>query len=122
MQSSLIAVVLCLFANAADAQCLRSAPSAADPGQAMDMIRVSTMTVPAHPVSRTGGDLITAAAASTRHEPGTAREGAVIVRASPAKAEEEGEESPRRGGTAMLLAALALMSGIALRRYGSNGQ
>jgi hypothetical protein len=34
--------------------------------------------------------------------------------------ERNGQDHPRRGGTAMLLAALALMSGIALRRYGAD--
>jgi hypothetical protein len=59
--------------------------------------------------------LIKTAAAGTRDdEPPVAQSAA---RGSQAQDEHD---HPRRGGTAMLLAALALMSGIALRRYGAH--
>jgi hypothetical protein len=58
------------------------------------------------------GELITTAAAGTH-------DASPLPRAVAAADEEE---SHRHGGTAMLLAALALMSGIALRRYGANDQ
>jgi hypothetical protein len=94
MNSSLTAVVLCIFSQAALAQCVDSRPVAG-------AVR--------------GGELITTAAAGTHDAPPVARENSASGSAGE-------EESSRRGGPAMLLAALALMSGIALRRYGANGQ
>jgi hypothetical protein len=93
MYRSLTAVVLCIFSQAALAQCVDSRPVAG--------------TV------RTGGELITTAAAGTHDVPPIAREDSASGSAG------EGEQH-RRGGPAMLLAALALMSGIALRRSGAN--
>lgn len=125
MHRSVIAVVLCIFANVAGAQCLANAPTAspatANPQQRLDVMKLSALAVPAMPVvGRPGGELITAAAAGTHDAPGAKRESATIIRAADDK---PGDEEPKpRGGAAMLLAALALMSGIALRRYSSNGQ
>jgi hypothetical protein len=65
------------------------------------------------PQQRAGAELIKTAAASTRDDAPPA------VRATATN--HAGQDQPRRGGTAMLLAALALMSGIALRRYGGRG-
>jgi hypothetical protein len=61
-----------------------------------------------------GADLITAAGAVTHDGPS--------VRQSPPRAKPEPEEHDRPAGPAMLLAALALMSGIALRRFGARKQ
>ena len=117
MQSQLIAVVLCIFANAASAQCTASTvapPAAAAANGIVNVAHVTATAAPAH----TGGQLITTAAAGTRDEPivmrnaGTARPGGLHA--------NDGEEHKHRNGTAMLLAALALMSGIVLRRSSNN--
>jgi hypothetical protein len=94
MYSSLTAVVLCICSQAALAQCVDSRPV----GGAVR-----------------GGELITTAAAGTH-------DAAPIALEKSASATAGEEETHRRGGPAMLLAALALMSGIALRRYGANDQ
>jgi hypothetical protein len=57
--------------------------------------------------------LIQSAAAGTRDAP---------VTRSAAPPHATADDHPHRGGIAMLLAALALMSGIALRRYGAPDQ
>jgi hypothetical protein len=67
---------------------------------------------PAAPAPRAGGELIKTAAAGTRDDLPPS-----MTRDTSAR-HPEGEDPPRRGGTAMMLAALALMSGIALRRFG----
>jgi hypothetical protein len=112
MHSSLTAAVLCIFVQAASAQCLPAAVAAQGDAAAADMARTPGVTAPAAAIARPGRDLIKAAAAGTRDEP--------AMRETPQRA--PAEDHPRRGGTAMLLAALALMSGIALRRFGSPGQ
>lgn len=118
MHSSLTAVVLCIFAQTALAQCVDSRPVTLDSRQGTELV-MKTKTAPmpvAGAAVRPGGELIKTAAAGTHGAPPIARE--TSVRAATA-----GEETPpRRGGPAMLLAALALMSGIALRRYGANKQ
>ena len=111
MHSPLTAVVLCVFVQAAAAQCVAPVPVAQD-------LRASAVVVkkapPAEAAPRSGGgELIKAAAAST-HE---ARPS--VTRSSPA-ARPSGDDEQRRGGPAMLWAALALMSGIALRRYSAH--
>jgi hypothetical protein len=112
MYRSLTAVVLCFFSQAALAQCVDSRPVAQGTGANAELAK-KTKTVAG--AVRTGGDLITTAAAGTYDAPSIARDDS-------ARATAGEEESHQRGGPAMLLAALALMSGIALRRYGANDQ
>ncbi|MBA3774590.1 MAG: hypothetical protein H0X13_19490 [Ramlibacter sp.] len=115
MHSSLIAVVLCFFAQAALAQCVDVQPLAQDVRQGSELIKKAKTSVPG--AVRPGGELIKTAAAGTHDAPAIARD------ASPSATAPAGQEdTPRRGGPAMLLAALALMSGIALRRYGADRQ
>lgn len=117
MHSSLTAVVLCIFAQSALAQCVDSGPVAVDTRQGTEMVKkTKAAPMPVAGTVRPGGELIKTAAAGTHDAP------AVVARETPAKATSGDEEPPRRGGPAMLLAALALMSGIALRRYGANKQ
>jgi hypothetical protein len=116
MHSSLTAVVLCLFVQAAAAECVTTAPLAREARQGAEMVKASNLPAAAAP--RPGGELIKTAAAGTRDAPGAARAG--VARA--AQRMPADEEHPPRSGTAMLLAALALMSGIALRRYGASKQ
>jgi hypothetical protein len=113
MHSSLTAAVLCIFVHAASAQCAPAAPVVHDAAAAVDTTRTPGATAPAAATPRPGGVLIKAAAAGTRDAP--------VMRETAQRA-PAGEDHPRRGGTAMLLAALALMSGIALRRFGAPGQ
>ena len=118
MYSSLTAaVVLCISSQAALAQCVASQP--ADLGthpEAELATKSRTAPMPAAGAARNGGELITTAAAGTHDAPPIARDASANATAT------AGEEEHRRGGPAMLLAALALMSGIALRRYGVNDQ
>lgn len=115
MNRPLAAIVLCILAHAASAQCIASpaVPAAAQ------MQAVSDTTVRAAgpntgtPAAKPNRELIKTATASTRDDMPPA------PRDSAAARPKEEQDQPRRGGTAMLLAALALMSGIALRRYGA---
>ena len=125
MHSSLIAAVLCFCALTAGAQCVGTAPLAQEASQGAQVIRASVVAAPAAPAptpaAKPGGELIKAAAASTHDEPRMARDSSSATRNTQKRAHDE-DDHPRRGGTAMLLAALALMSGIALRRSSSHGQ
>jgi hypothetical protein len=113
MQSPLTAVVLCIFAQAAAAQCVADPAAQARTGAELAKPAAVVVTKPApKTASLPGGELIKTAAAGTHDAP------SAIVRETP----RDDSEHPRRGGTAMLLAALALMSGIALRRYGAPRQ
>jgi hypothetical protein len=103
------ALFLCIVAQGAVAQCV--AP-------------VATTTANSHPATKAPvhataapaqGIIKTAAAGTPDDGPPAVRES---VRETPRNA--NGQDRPRRGGTAMLLAALALMSGIALRRFGAG--
>lgn len=116
MHSFLTAVVFCLFAQAALAQCVDS-PVANDVRQAGEQLVKKTKTgpMPVAGAQRPGGELIKTAAAGTHDGPAIAREAPARMTATASE-----EDPPRRGGPAMLLAALALMSGIALRRYGAD--
>jgi hypothetical protein len=58
--------------------------------------------------------LIKTAAASTHDQM------PVLTHSAPASDAGAQDDQHRRGGPAMLLAALALMSGIALRRFGAH--
>ena len=71
----------------------------------------SARPAPARPTA----ELITTAGAVTH-------DGAPGEQASPARSKMDCGDKPRRTGSAMLLAALALMSGIALRRYSARDQ
>ena len=116
MYSSLTAVVLCIVSQGALAQCVDSRPAALDTRPDAELAKKSrTAPIPTAGAVRTGGELITTAAAGTHDAAPIAREDSASAIAG------EGEPA-RRGGPAMLLAALALMSGIALRRYGANDQ
>ncbi len=123
MHSSLTAVVLCVCAQVASAQCVVEAPAARDARMGAEVIKTSTVSAaaPAATPARPGGELIKTASAGTRDAAAAAREGQV-VRDAPMTMQESDEEHPRRSGTAMLLTALAVMSGIALRRYGAGKQ
>lgn len=98
MRSTVTAVVLCTFAAAAAAQCIAQAPVA--------------------DAAQPGAELIKSAAAGTHQQPLPLDD---VVRQT-ATAAKTGENHPRRGGPAMLLAAVALMSGIALRRFSARMQ
>jgi hypothetical protein len=111
MHSSLIAVVLCFLAQAS-AACISTAD---DTHQGAGPIKAHIVKARSAGAA-VPGELITTAAAGTRN----AR---TATRAAPLAAAQPNEEPPRRAGpAAMMLAALALMSGIALRRYGAGSQ
>ncbi|HMA09704.1 MAG TPA: hypothetical protein VKP68_17635, partial [Ramlibacter sp.] len=110
MHSSLIAVVLCMSAQASVA-CIPAADAAQQSAAPTKVQVVQTQTAtPAMP----GAGLITTAAAGTRDAP--------ALRPAPRAGARPDEDRPRRAGPAMLLAALALMCAIALRRYGAGSQ
>jgi cell division septation protein DedD len=104
MRSTVISIILCVVVDAAAAQCVAQPPVAIAP------VTVAAVAKSPHP----GGELIQTAAAGTREVPPS-------FQPAP-RATSEGESHPRRTGSAMLLAALALMSGIALRRLNSGKQ
>ncbi|HXD42000.1 MAG TPA: hypothetical protein VN649_15640 [Ramlibacter sp.] len=96
---SVIAIVLCILAASAAAQC----PSQAQVAQA----------------ARPSPELIKTAAAATHTEQALAAEDGLPAAGDTASAtapKSDGKGS-HRAGPAMLLAAVALMSGIALRRF-----
>jgi hypothetical protein len=102
MQRAVIAIVLCVVAQAASAQTQCVAPSAP-----------VANALPQAPQQAARAELIKTAAAGTRDD-------VLPATTVSARSRVSGQQDhPRRGGTAMLLAALALMSGIALRRYGA---
>jgi hypothetical protein len=104
MRSFYIAIVLCAFAGVASAQCIAQGPAAAAATQQMGAAASS------------GGELIKSASAATHDEASAPRPSA-----APAARTEPGDGHGRTG-PAMLFAALALMSGIALRRYSGPGK
>lgn len=110
MHSSLIAVVLCVFAHAS----LACIPAADAAQEAVAPIKAHTIKSQATTPALPAAGLITTATAGTRD--------ATVPRPAPRVSAQPDEEHPRRAGPAMLLAALALMSGIALRRYGAGDQ
>lgn len=112
-------IILCISTQAAFAQCVATdaanIAAARTPATTNVKAPARSGTTAAHAQqagANTGPELIKTAAASTRDD------GPPAVRSAARTA--DGDDHPRRGGTAMLLAALALMSGIALRRYGAN--
>jgi hypothetical protein len=118
MYSSLTAVVLCILTQAAAAQGVAPVPVAPQTRPAPALAKHKPVAAaPTAGAAHTGGELIKTAAAGTHDEvPGLTRNVPVAVAVAPA------EEQHRRGGAGMLLAALALMSGIALRRFGAHKQ
>ena len=111
MHSSLIAVVLCILAQGS-AACITTAD---DTQQRAGPSKAHVAKVQSAGPARPGAELITTAAAGTRGAP-------TALRAAPLASAQPDEEHPRRAGPPMLLAALALMAGIALRRYGAGSQ
>lgn len=102
MRNPVIAIVLCFLAAAAGAQCVAEAP-VADTGQ-----------------PRAGW--IGTSAPDTRMQrelPMDDEEPPVLLREAAPEA-KRGDDQPRRSGPAMVLAVVAVMSGIALRRYGAR--
>lgn len=120
MHSSLTAVVLCIFAQVAGAQYAAAAPLDHDARKGTEVIHAKTRTATTTPHAHQGGELIKSAAAGTREPPG-ARPAAMAMHNTPDAAKSD-KEHPARSETAMLLTALALMSGIVLRRFGANKQ
>lgn len=106
MRALLISLLLCLTTFAASADCLRAAaPQAADVAQRRELVRAAGATAPIAAQARDG----TGAFIKTRNP------------AAPPAAEEkaEGKRNDRRGSF-MLLAALAIMSAIALRHAAAS--
>lgn len=101
MRSTVIAVVLCLSAATAAAQCVAKAPVAG--------------------VDRARLELIKTAAADSRTPALPQDDGLPAIQETRSAASSPGPHS-HRSGPAMLLAALALMSGIALRRFSARMQ
>ena len=122
MHSSLTAVVLCILAQAAAAECVAAVDTRQPAEVTPASIAAPAVKAPAatSAAARPSGELIKMAAAGTRDAPAAQRQTAAMVR--PSRPVQDEEEPAPRSGTAMLLAALALMSGIALRRYSSGSQ
>jgi hypothetical protein len=116
MYSSLTAVVLCIaMQGAAAAQC--ATPDASAGHKAPGVVEVAKKTAPAS-AQHAGGELIKTASAGTHDEvPGISRGSRTAVTGA-----QDDDDPHRRGSPAMLWAALALMSGIALRRFGAHRQ
>ena len=111
MRSSLIAVVLCIFAQACIAG-TAAGPAAQHPAAPTKTHTIKTQ--PARTAAAPGAELITTAAVGTRDAP--------VFRSVARVAAPADDDPSRPAGPAMLLAALALMSGIALRRYGAGSR
>ena len=125
MRSSVIAFLLCACTAAAMGQCVSPAARTAAANKAAAATAAAAaaattpaviMMTPARPAAATrpGAELITAAGAVTHDGP--------VMQAAPRAQPDPDGERHRRAGPAMLLAALALMSGIALRRYSARDQ
>lgn len=111
MRHEVTAFVLCMLAQAAAAQCVANPVAENIPNARPPATQAATNA------ARPGGELIKAAAAGTRDDaPPTARD------TLSSRGARDKDDHPRHGGIAMLLAALALMSGIALRRFGAHGK
>ncbi|AEG92176.1 hypothetical protein [Ramlibacter tataouinensis] len=102
MKAPILAMVLCIFAPLAAAQCAAaSTPAAAGP-------------------LRGGADLIKTSTAVVR-EPAVLRTAAVQREVAPVQRETAAAQE-ERNDPALLWVALALMSGIALRRHGAGNR
>jgi cytochrome c5 len=108
MRSPVIAIVLCIVSAAAVAQCVAQPPTAT-----VATATPAALARPGPDPKKPGPELIKTAGAVTHDAP--------AMRATPSPEKADGEP-PRRTGSAMLLAALALMSGIALRRFSARDQ
>ena len=115
MQREFAAIVLCMLAQAAGAQCVAApaTPVAQVATSVTNTVRAPAPGTAAQNAQRPAPGLIKTAEAGTRDD-------APSMRESTGTRAQQQDDHPRRGGTAMLLAALALMSGIALRRYGAR--
>jgi hypothetical protein len=105
MRSPVIAIVLCIASAAAGAQCVAQQP--AEPHTTTPVATARPGPDPKKP----SPELIKTAGAVTHDTP--------VMRATPAPAPGK-NAGEHRSGTAMLLAVLAVMSGIALRRFSSR--
>ena len=112
MRSPVIAIVLCIVSVAAVAQCVAE-PPVASAAPVMPVTPVAAAR-PGPDAKKPAPELIKTAGAVTHDAP--------AMRPAPPRQEASDAETPRRTGPAMLLAALALMSGIALRRYSARDQ
>ncbi|MBE7941714.1 MULTISPECIES: hypothetical protein [Ramlibacter] len=112
MRSLLTAAALCAALQGAFAQGTCAPAAQAGPVAVASASRAAApagrVAAPAPAPAPVHGELIKTAAAGTRD----GMPAASVPRPH--------ENRPQRGGVAMLLAALALMSGIALRRYGGT--
>ena len=108
MRSSVIAIVLCLSAAAAIAQ----APAGASVAP--------TARTGLEPMNRTSGTHDAAAAARAAAAQALPMDDGVPNSREAAPADKPDGKKHRRTGPAMLLAAVAVMSGIALRRYSAR--
>ncbi len=115
----LTSIVLGLVAQAALAQSVTGTPPVAAQNHSGTGVVVASATPDRAPLPKAGGaDIIKTAAAGPRE---------VAMRQSPpgvgaSKSDAADEEQPHRTGPAMLIAALAVMTAIALRRSGGSGQ
>lgn len=116
MHSSLIAVVLFIVTQAAAAQGVAPVPVANQARATAELVKKKGVSQAPAAAVQPGAEIIKTAAAGTHDD--VVR----VARSTPPTASSSDQESNRRGGPAMLLAALALMSGIALRRFGANRQ
>jgi hypothetical protein len=107
MRSPVIAIVLCIASASAVAQCVAQQPAE------LATTLVATAARPGPDPKKPTPELIKTAGAVTHDAP--------VMRATPAPDKHAGDDE-HRSGTAMLLAALAVMSGIALRRFSSREQ
>jgi hypothetical protein len=101
MHTLLPSIVFCVLAQTAAAQCVNPAA-------------VTPVSAPVRPAA----ELITSAAADTREATPLRRTSVSESSKNPAAA--GGDDHRRPTGTALLLAALALMTGIALRRSSTS--
>ena len=106
MRTTVTAVIFSIFASAAAAQCVTQAQA-----QAQAQAPAAGAAQP---------QLIRTAAAATRQQALAPDDGLGVTRQTAAAAKNPEKEYPRRAGPGMLLAALALMSGIALRRFSAG--
>jgi len=123
MYNLLASIILCLVANAAAAQCVAGTTAPATQVRSgTGLIRTSAaMPGDSAPLRKAeGGDLIKTAATGPREVPAMRQP---TTASSQPKADAAGDdEQRRRTGPAMLLAAVAVMTAIALRRSGASGR
>lgn len=115
----LTSIVLCLVAQLAAAQgASATTPLVAQVHPSTGLIRTTGAATPdaAQRPKAAGGELIKTAAAGPREV--AMRQSATA--SGPPQSQAADEEHPRRTGPAMLIAALAAMTAIALRRSGGS--